>query len=744
MSEERDLSGLSMHELFRIETEAQGAALTDGLLALERDPRSPETLESLMRAAHSIKGAARIIKLEHAVRVAHGMEDCFVAAEAGKIVLAAPQVDVLLGGVDMLTRLSQLSEDDSGAWCAEHEPEINALLEELSALPLRAAMPKKGKAGGGAKGRVGQEAHGQEPSKVSPAGGEAQPRTGPKKEGKGRVLRISPEQIDQLLGLAGEVQMQWKWLKPYADSLLLLKRRIAGLEAALGGVEASQEAAAGLSRIKEARTVAAACRGELAERLSELEAHERTIFNLSQRLYHQSVSSRMQPFADGMRGFKRMVRDLAQGLGREARLEIVGADTLVDRDILEKIEAPLNHLLRNAVDHGIEPTEERRERGKPPVGTITIEARHHAGMLRVIVSDDGRGIDFEALGRTVVEQGLATADMVGRMSEAELADFLYLPKFTMKESVSEISGRGVGLDVVASVVNGARGVVRTGSVPGQGTRIELQLPVTLSVMRSMLVWIAGEPFAFPLARIERALRIGRDNIEWAGGRRYITVGGQHTGLVSAWQALGLAETPESGEELHVVVLGGGGAQYGLIVDAFLGECDLVEKRLDPRLGKVRDIAAAALTADGQPLLVIDVNDLLRSVEKLVADGRLAAADRAPAGGDRNGGKRILVVDDSITVREVERKLLAAKGYEVEVAVDGMDGWNSIRGGKFDLVISDVDMPRMDGINLVHHIKSDPGLKATPVVIVSYKESDEDRMRGLEAGADSYLTKSSFH
>jgi len=180
------------------------------------------------------------------------------------------------------------------------------------------------------------------------------------------------------------------------------------------------------------------------------------------------------------------------------------------------------------------------------------------------------------------------------------------------------------------------------------------------------------------------------------------------------------------------------------VDAFLGECDLVEKRLDPRLGKVRDIAAAALAADGQPLLVIDVNDLLCSVEKLVVEGRLAAAAREPAAGARNGSKRILVVDDSITVREVERKLLAAKGYEVEVAVDGMDGWNSIRGGKFDLVISDVDMPRMDGINLVRHIKSDPGLKATPVVIVSYKESDEDRMRGLEAGADSYLTKSSFH
>ncbi len=775
MSDESDLSGLSMQELFRMEVESQGAVLTDGLLALEHDPGSAESLELLMRASHSIKGAARIVNLDPAVDVAHAMEDCFVAAQTGELLLGASHVDLFLVGVDMLNRMSLVTEDGQDAWFSEHKAEIDGLLEDLSCA-LRGESNAKTRKGAPAKaekdtaGKTKEEAteertggRASEPETAGTPGFEAasdagQPADGasaqappsaakaPRKEQKDGVLKISPEQIDQLLGLAGEVQMQWQWLRPFADSLLILKRRIAELESILGSAESSPATAEdghGSQQIKDAKAKAATCSGILSDRLTELESHDRAVFRLSQRLYHQTVSSRMQPFADGVHGFKRMVRDVARGLGKEVRLEILGADTLIDRDILEKMEAPLTHLLRNAVDHGIEMPEQRRCQGKSPAGVITLAARHHAGMLKITVSDDGGGIDLAALGRTVVERDLATAEMVDQMSEVELTAFLFLPRFTMKETVSEISGRGVGLDVVATAVSEVRGTVHTTSSPGLGTQIELQLPNTLSVMRSMLVEIAGEPYAFPLAHIKRALRLEGDSIEQVEGRQYISVDGQHVGLVSARQVLGLQGAPSATGGLHVVVLGDRGGRYGLIVDGFHGECDLIEKRLDRRLGKVKDIAAGAMMTDGAPLLIIDVNDVVRSIEKLITGGRLSRADRALKG-TGEAVKRILVVDDSITVREVERKLLSSNGYAVEVAVDGVDGWNSVRAGEFDLVVSDVDMPRMDGIDLVRHIKSDPRLRAIPVVIVSYKESDEDRMRGLEAGADAYLAKSSFH
>ncbi len=786
MSDQTDLSSMSMHDLFRIETEAQGETLTDGLIALESDWQSSETLESLMRAAHSIKGAARIVNLDEAVRVAHSMEDCFVAAQAGKIMLDPTHIDIFLRGMDMLTRISEVGEGETTEWFSGHKTEIDELIEGLlSILSGEAAAMKSAPVDAdetitGEKSDTppeestpGQEvdtSDGYEAGTTMPEA-EAFASTGAaaietavkgpaerkpskerpsKEEGRERQLRISPEQIDQLLGLAGEVQMQWQWLRPYAGSLLQIKRRITELESTLNNIELSAlEGGDGRcysNNIRDALARTAASRTMLAELLEELENHERSIFDLSQRLYHQSVSTRMQPFSEGVKGFKRMVRDLARSLGKQVRLEVVGADTLIDRDILEKIQASLNHLMRNAIDHGIETPEERLKAGKAAEGTITLEARHHTGMLKVSVSDDGKGIDLKSIGKAVVERGLATQNMVDQMNEAELLAFLYLPKFTIKDKVSEISGRGVGLDVVASTVNEVRGYIHTSFVPGKSTHFELQLPITLSVIRSLQVEIAGEAYAFALARIDRALKLDPDDIRDSGGRQYITIDDRNIGLVSARQFLGIhspVEVPYD-EGLNVVVLGNAEASYGFIVDRFLGECDLVEKALDPRLARVRDISAASIMNDGTPLLIFDVCDLIHSIEKFINDGRLARPEKTHVKSSKDAAKKILVVDDSITVREVERKLLTANGYEVEVAVDGVDGWNTFRDGEFDLVISDVDMPRMDGIELVRNIKMDPGLNNTPIVIVSYKESDEDRMRGLEAGADFYMTKSSFH
>ena len=471
---------------------------------------------------------------------------------------------------------------------------------------------------------------------------------------------------------------------------------------------------------------------------------DRRSAHLSQRMYLEVLRTRMRPFSDGVRRFPRMVRDVARSLGKEVRLEIYGENTQVDRVILERLESPLAHLLRNAEDHGCETREQRLRAGKPPEGTIRVEARHSAGVLIVTVADDGAGVQLERVREVVVARGLVTLAVAEKFTEAELLQFLFLPGFTLKQEVTEISGRGVGLDVVQNMVRGVRGSLRVSTQPGRGLRIQLQLPLTLSVVRALLVEVAGEPYAIPSTQVTRALKLPRQNIEVLEGRHHFRFGDQQVGLLTAHQVFECGEAEQTGNDVPVVVLGDRQTRYGLVVDGFLGERELVVQPLDSRLGKVQDISAAALMEDGSPVLIVDADDVVRSIEKLVSVAPIARIQGNGLELTSRKRKRILVVDDSLTVRELVRKLLVGYGYLADVAVDGMDGWNSVRAGKHDLVITDVDMPRLDGVELATLIKRDPALKSLPVMIVSYKDREEDRLRGLEAGADYYLTKGSFH
>jgi two-component system sensor histidine kinase and response regulator WspE len=294
------------------------------------------------------------------------------------------------------------------------------------------------------------------------------------------------------------------------------------------------------------------------------------------------------------------------------------------------------------------------------------------------------------------------------------------------------------------MVKAVGGSVRVATQPGLQTVFTLQLPITMSVIRALLVEIGGEPYAFPLTRIDRIVFCRADDIRTVEGRQYFDRDGASIGLVLAAQILELPRPPAVADPLPVVVLSDRGQQFGLIVDAFLGERDLEVRPLDPRLGKVPDINSASLLENGDPVLIVDVEDLVRSIDNVLVGRRLSRVEFERITAEAGRRKRILVVDDSITVRELERQLLQARGFLVDVAVDGMDGWNAVRGTDYDLIVSDVDMPRMDGIALVTLIKADPARKDIPVVIVSYKDREEDRLRGLEAGANRYLTKSSFH
>lgn len=739
----------SMSDLFRMEVETQAAILTDCLLAMERDPAASDKLQDMMRAAHSLKGAARIVGRNAAVQVAHSMEDCIVAVQKQKGALSDLQVDALLAGVDLLQRIAQVPDQTLETWSTAHQTELDQFVSSLSlhasSAPLRATpIICDSSTGVPPDDRATENQAIGDPAPQSLAQTEFPAKSSPARD---RVFRVTAENLNRLLGLAGEARVGSRWLDTFTKEMLRLRqfqqglaRNLDALREALSEVSLSKRSA---GRLNELHDRMGNFQRLMVQRLEELERFDRRFTSLSTRLYDEVLDCRMRPFADGIQVFPRMIRDLAHSLGKAARLEIIGESTTVDRDILERIKAPLDHLLRNAVDHGIEFPAQRIEAGKPGEGALQLEARHSAGMLLITVTDDGRGIELETMRRAIVERKLTTHELAQKMSEAELFEFLFLPGFTLREAVSEISGRGVGLDVVQTMVKEVGGSVRVWSQSGRGTRFQLELPLTLSVIRTLLVEIGGEPYALPLARIDSVLKLSRESIHSLEGRQHFTLGEQQIGLIAASQVLELDSLP-SGEEILVVVLGDKSARYGLVVDRFLGEQELVVRPLDARLGKVQNISAAALMTDGSPLLIIDIDDLVRNIENIVSGQRLMQIGASSGRESKKTQKRVLVVDDSLTVRELERKLLDGRGYAVDVAVDGMDGWNAVRTGHYDLVVTDVDMPRLDGIELVTLIRKESRLKSLPVMIVSYKDRQEDRQRGLEAGADYYLTKGSFH
>jgi len=720
---------LSLVDLFYSEVEAQVSVLNQGLLILEGDECSQETYKTLMRAAHSIKGAARVVNLSPLITLGHALEDCFVALEAHPDRKSNKTVETLFQSVDFFSSLLQVPKE----FLTEYLDKQTKFLKQLSSALRLIIEGKEIEEVPIVTSKVG---YSEERAGKSPAVRED------------RVLRVSTKRLNGLMGLAGESKVESLWLQPFGEALTSLKQihaemvqSVDQIREALKGETTNPQVNHHLSELHHHANV---CQQTLDNRLSELEMFIRRHTSLSERLYGEVIDIRMRPLSDGVKGFPRIVRDIGRDLGKKVRLEIIGEDTPVDRDILDKLETPLMHLLRNAVDHGIEPPDERAAQGKSQEGVVTLQATHRSGMLYITITDDGKGVDLEAIKSKVIEEKIVNEEVIGNLTEAELLDFLFLPGFTTSQGVTEISGRGMGLNIVQNMIQEVGGTIRTATTKGRHLSFELQLPLTLSVIRSLLVEVGGEPYAFPLARIVRSIHLPRSQIEVVEDRQFFQSDGKNVGLVHASQVLELGEDSNSLKTLPVVMLNDRMNLYGVIVDKFCGEKDLVVQDIDPILGKLPGISSGAFMEDGSPLLIIDVEDILRSIDKVFYSSSIRSVSSQEAPSDDVAPKRILVVDDSITVREVECRLLQNRGYEVQTAVDGVDGWNAVRIGEFDLVITDVDMPRMNGIDLVLSIKSDLRLNHLPVMIVSYKDRENDRKLGLEAGADYYLTKASFH
>lgn len=769
MSDASGLGGFSLLELFKLEAESHCAALSEGLLALERAPNDRSVVEPLMRAAHSIKGAAKIVGLDVIVSLAHVMEERFLAAKDGRETLTPGRVDQLLKAVDVLSEVRSLAEPDLPAWTQAQAGRIGALTDELRAAPPAGGAPAEpvvSLAPAPPPARPGVLTLSTQQEEPALAESVAAVRVANTTSAAAVAaaaassVRVAASVLNRMLFLAGESTVEATRLQSLRTLLAGLKARERRLDKAvqnlrehLRGDQRARSSSPGAgpeqgrnrtndsfdALVDAANEVQAA----LVDQSNRFEEAFRRLEELSGALYTEVLRSRMRPFSEGVTAFPRMVRDIARQLGKDVELRIQGESVEVDRDTLQRLESPLTHMIRNSLDHGIESPEERAAAGKPPTATITLAARHQSGSLVIELRDDGRGIDCERVRSKVVERRMVEASTAARLTQAELLEFLFLPGFSTKQAVTELSGRGVGLDVVQSTVREISGAVVLESEPGRGARFVIRLPVTRSVIRAALVKIAGELYAAPLARLDRIVLLPVSEIQTVQGRMQFTLENQSIGLVHGTEILGGDRPDAAGDVLHTLIIGAGDSRCGLIVDALCGEEDLVVRPLDPRLGGVPHIAAAAIRSDGAPVFVVDIDDLLRSLRETLQGGRSLGVASSHAGAHARDRLRILVVDDSITVREVERQLLTRRGYDVDVAVDGREGYSALRAGRYDLMVTDVDMPRMTGIELIRAVRREPKYADLPIIIVSYKDREEDRLLGMEAGASAYLTKSSF-
>lgn len=454
---------------------------------------------------------------------------------------------------------------------------------------------------------------------------------------------------------------------------------------------------------------------------------------------------RMLPCDTVFQAFPRAVRDLARQSGKHAEVVIEGGDAELDKKVLEEINDPLIHILRNAVDHGIETPEERLALGKPESGTITISARQEGDRIVIVVADDGAGIDPDLVREAAVRKGYVTEGEAEAMSDREALYLIFETGFSTAAIITELSGRGVGMDVVREfIIERLKGSLDIRSERNKGTTLILTLPLTLAIIRALLVRVGKRVFAMPTTSIDETLRVAPDEILRTEGRDVIRRGRRTFPLVRVSDILGIPEDGQlEGAKVPIATVSYSGARFGFIVDGFAGEQQIVIKPLATHLGRVDNIAGVTILGAGDVVPILNVPDLMASARTRVGRRSVHVATAAE---DERGPRRVLICEDSFTTRELERSIFETAGYRVETAVDGAAGLALLRGegGTIDAVVTDVQMPRMNGFELTRAIREDEGLTGTPVVIVTSLERPEEKAEGIDAGADAYITKSVFN
>ncbi len=474
---------------------------------------------------------------------------------------------------------------------------------------------------------------------------------------------------------------------------------------------------------------------------AQLSGDGRALGGLIDTLLEDTKKLLMLPSAVLLMQFPRTVRDVARERGKEVDFFTDGSEVEVDKRILEALKAPLLHLLRNAIDHGIETRESRRAQGKPECATIEVGVVQSGGEVEFCVRDDGGGLNIEKIKERAVQNGILTPDAALHISDEAAAHLIFASDLSTSDKIDELSGRGLGMAIVRDQVERLGGRVALETVPRQGTVFRLTLPQTLATFRGLLVTASGQTFVFPTADVTQVARVRRETIRAIGTRETVRLNGRTLRLLPLVDALGLPSV--AGEDVNwqmVVVLGGErGTAFG--VDAILDEQEVLVKRLGWPLTKVRHVTGATVLADGNAAPILNVTELLQAA--MQSNARQTVQEKFQSHVSAPVSKLILVVDDSITSRMLLKDILEASGFRVQTAVDGLDALTALRDGQFDLLVSDVDMPRLDGFSLVERVRQEPQLKDLPTVLVTGRDTKEDRERGFDAGASAYVVKSNF-
>ena len=727
MSPQESLSENDFQRLFAMEAEGRLDTLVDELLELEKGGATPEVVASLFREAHTIKGGAAVVGMPHVARVAHALEDLLEEVRRERRGVDTALIDAVLAGVDAIRTLIPLAvagqEHEKVAFDAEQRlriavggppvvddkaaagPDVTAPAAAPGATPsVRAsaapdvtvpapsaaapppvapAAPPPAPAREHHAGDGSVEAHGA----ADGAAGHAEPARATATE----MLQIPVHRIDELVRLIGEAS---------AATLRLGSALLERLERDPSGLTEYRDLVRSLNE------------------LQELALHARMIpvMSLAPRL-------------------RRAVRDLARETGKEVRFETRGDDAEIDRGVLERLADPLLHLVRNAVDHGVESADERRQKGKPAEGTIRLHAMQLGSEVVIAVSDDGRGIDVARVRETA---GRTDRSAIEMDDEAALY-LIFRSGLTTTTKVTGVSGRGVGLDAVRASLNAVRGRIEVRSDPGMGTEFRIAVPITMATLRCLVIKAGGQAFAIPLHSV-RAVLPSQPSAT-VGGRAMTMLDGRPVPISSLSAVLGTG----NGAVGPAVVLAGLTRSHAFTVDDLVDQRDVVVKGLGELVPRLPAVAGAGVQPDGSILLVLEAAGLIERARRM--DNGDRSQEAAGGGGHEepvpHRAASILVVDDALTVRELQRSIFENAGYRVRVAVNGEEALAEISHERPDLVLTDVQMPRMDGFELTEAIRKQPSLASLPVIMLTSRGSDEDRRRGLECGADGYIVKSGF-
>ena len=752
---------------FAVEAEEHLTAISDGLLGLEKAPAANEQrdlVENVFREAHSLKGAARAVNLTAIETICRPMESVFAALKGGKIATSLPLFDLLHETVGALRKLMAAG---GTAGDAAQRSVADALTHRLDAAAKGIAPAEPGKAA------IIKEARAQEraaapvaEAREAPGGGaHAQPSpAAAERVVPVETVRVSTAKLDSMLRQAEELVsakltagQRVAELRQIAAGLAAQKKardkirpHVLGVQAALetGNTNAPHaknklNVAKLLDFVDQDSAALGSLENTLAAFTASAEQDWRALAKMVENLLKDAKKVLMLPFSALLDAFPALVRDLSRDRGKEAELMITGAEIEVDRRILEEMKDPLIHLVRNCVDHGIEPPAERARKNKPARGTIAIAvAQQDAGKAEIVISDDGAGIDVAKLRSAAQKLGIVSAEEASELNDQEAISLAFRSGVSTSPIVTDISGRGLGLAIVQEKIEKLGGAVVVESRHDGGTTIRAVVPLTLAAFRSIVVRVAERLFALPTVSVERAARVSKENIKTVENRETVQIDGRAVSLVRLCDVLDLP--PEGGPDpsagfSQVVVLASGGRRIAFLVDEIVNEQEVLVKGLGKQLARVPNVAGATMLGTGALVPILSVPDLMKSAVK----GAAPVRPRLVAEEAETKQKSVLVVEDSITARALLKNILEAAGYQVRTAVDGVDALTTLKTEDFDVVVSDIEMPRMDGFDLTSRIRADKKLAELPVVLVTALESREHRERGIDVGANAYIVKSSF-